>query len=162
MNLFEPAANRRSISWQLCLFSLWVGATGFGLYLRPDPVGHGTHQELGFPPCPSALFLNRPCPGCGLTTSWTAFLHGQWSLAFHAHPLGPPLYFLFTAGAWLSVYGFVKLRRFNMDGPQVNRVLVACAAVFLAFGFTRMAVVSNYRSAVEQMYAQQLGIVRSR
>ena len=29
-----------------------------GLYLTPDPAGHGTHQQLGLPPCLG--LLSRP------------------------------------------------------------------------------------------------------
>lgn len=161
MNLFEPASHRKSISWQLGVFVVWTAVTGIGRFLHADPAGHGTHQELGLPPCPAALFLNRPCPGCGLTTSWTALLHGQWAFAFHAHPLGPVLYLLFTCAAMLSVYGFARGLRLNIDGPGMNRFLGTCAVIFIAFGLTRMALTTDYRSDVEKMYAQEMGIAKA-
>jgi hypothetical protein len=37
-----------------------------GLYLTPDPAGHGTHQQLGLPPCTIYYLTGRPCPSCGL------------------------------------------------------------------------------------------------
>jgi len=161
LNLFEPVESRKQILWQPGVFLVWATITGIGRWLHADSAGHGTHQELGLPPCPTALFLNRPCPGCGLTTSWTALLHGQWSLAFHAHPLGPAMYALFTAAAFLGVYGTLTKQRLNIDSPSANRFFAACAFIFLGFGFTRMAVTTDYRSDLEQMYAKQLGIVKN-
>jgi len=61
---------------------------GLGLYLKPDPLGHGTHQQLGLPPCSISFFTGRPCPSCGLTTSVSAWLHGNWRLGWRANPFG--------------------------------------------------------------------------
>ena len=40
-----------------------------------------------FPLCPMASLLGTPCPGCGLTRATLAALGGDFSLAFHIHPL---------------------------------------------------------------------------
>lgn len=61
---------------------------GLGLYLTPDPSGHGTHQQLGLPPCTIYYLTGRPCPSCGLTTSVSATLHGELALAWRANPFG--------------------------------------------------------------------------
>lgn len=61
---------------------------GLGLYLKPDPSGHGTHQQLHLPPCSIYFFTGRPCPSCGLTTSVSAWLHGNWRLGWQANPFG--------------------------------------------------------------------------
>ncbi len=61
---------------------------GLGLYLTPDPSGHGTHQQLRLPPCSIYFFTGRPCPSCGLTTSVSAWLHGNWRLGWRANPFG--------------------------------------------------------------------------
>ncbi|MBS0211512.1 MAG: DUF2752 domain-containing protein [Planctomycetes bacterium] len=41
--------------------------------------------------CAWRRLLNRNCPGCGLTRSWVAALHGRPGLSFQMHPLGMPL-----------------------------------------------------------------------
>lgn len=66
----------------VCLF--W----GVGFSLKPDPRGHGTHQQLGLPPCTIYFLTGRPCPSCGLTTSVSATLHGDLALAWRANPFG--------------------------------------------------------------------------
>lgn len=147
MALFEPAYNRRRISGQLIYFIVWLTVTVIAAWLTPSTTGHGTHEQLGLPPCPSALLFSRPCPGCGLTTSWTAFVHGQFGASFTSHPFGPALYLFFTGTALLALKGFVKRERFNIETPGFNRTLIAVAIVFFAFGITRMAFTPNYRTA---------------
>lgn len=58
------------------------------LLVKPDPRGYGTHQQLGLPECSFQMLLARPCPGCGMTTSFACFVRGSWSDAFHANPAG--------------------------------------------------------------------------
>jgi hypothetical protein len=146
MALYEPAPNRRLIGGQLVLFGAWFAVTVVGALLHPSRTGHGTHEQLGLPPCPSALLFDRPCPGCGLTTSWTALIHGDFAFAFHAHPLGPFLYLFFTVMALLALRGWIAQRRLITDSPKFNRALVIGAAAFLCFGVARMVVMPNYRT----------------
>jgi len=98
------------------------------------------------------LLFDRPCPGCGLTTCWCALLHGNFGLAFHAHPLGPFLYAGFTVLAFLCVYGFAARKRVVLDSLPMSRFLAGCAIVFVAFGVARMAVTPHFRTPAEQMY----------
>src|SRR5437762_98516 len=118
MSLSEPARDGRDLAGSLMLSFVWVFVTVVGLLLRPDPQGHGTHQRLGMPPCPSVLLFDRPCPGCGLTTSWTALLHGDFGLAFRAHALGPVLYGVFTLFALGTFWLAFRKRRWR-DGRWV-------------------------------------------
>lgn len=134
---FENDWSRRRLTGHLLWFLGWLGVTVFAVLLTPSPTGHGTHQQLGLPPCPSVLAFNRPCPGCGLTTSFTAFLHGDFVSAWNANPFGPLFYLLWTASAFACLYGFWKGRRFNTDGRSANRTLTALVAVFFAFGIIR-------------------------
>lgn len=65
------------------------------VFLKPAPQGLGTHQALGLPPCLFLTLTGLICPSCGLTTSWTHFVHGNFLQAWQSHLLGPPLYILF-------------------------------------------------------------------
>ncbi len=156
MKLLEPGHPKKYISNQLLWFVCWLAVTGVGAWLTPSVDGHGTHQKLGLPPCPSVLLFNRPCPGCGMTTSWSAFIHGNFGLSFHAHPLGPFTYLLFTAVAWLGLYGFAKNTRVKTELRSFSWTLSAAAAVFVAFGFIRMAVTPNFGTKTEQVLASVL------
>jgi hypothetical protein len=141
---FEPVNTRKQVFGHLLYFLTWVFVTVVGALLTPSPDGHGTHQQLGMPPCPSVLLYGRPCPGCGLTTSFSATVHGMFAQAFHAHPLGPIVYLLFTLTAFINLYGFVKKRRFETNSPEFNRFLIALTVIFFAFGVYRFSTQRAY------------------
>lgn len=156
MALFEPVESRQPLKGQLVWFASWVGITAVGLAMTPDPTGHGTHQHLGLPPCPSVLLFDRPCPGCGLTTSWTALLHGHIAEAFAAHPLGPPLYAVFTAIALTNGAGYFRRIRVDSTGTKVGTTLAYLAAAFVLFGVVRFAITPHYGTQSEHWFARLL------
>lgn len=140
---FDPDWPRDKLSGHLLWFLAWLFVTVVGLLLSPSANGHGTHTQLGLPPCPSVIVFQRPCPGCGLTTSFTAFLHGQFERAFSAHPFGPVLYIAFTLSAWACLYGFLRGRRFNTDSRPFSFVLGTLVTLLVTFGVIRFFAVSN-------------------
>lgn len=133
----ESVEGRRPLVSHLIWFCIWVGITGVAFFLQPDSSGHGTHMQLGLPPCPSMLAFGKPCPGCGLTTSFVAFVHGQWGTAFSAHPLGPLLYVTLTAVGIGGLYGWIKRHRVQTDYRWTNIALIALFATFFTFGVAR-------------------------
>ena len=151
--LLRPEANPKRINAQLTWFGAWVAVTLIGACLSPSHHLHGTHEQLGLPPCPSVMLFDRPCPGCGLTTSWTALLHGQIGLSFHAHPLGPILYALFTISAWLSFYAWRKRLLFDTDTRFVTRIMIGTTAVLVLVGLVRMALTPHYGTRQERLLA---------
>ena len=71
-----------------CLLGL-----GVARYLEPDTRGYGTHQQLPFYgyPCGLVLTSGLPCPTCGMTTSFSSVMHGDFVSAFKAQPAGAVL-----------------------------------------------------------------------
>ena len=59
--------------------------------LRPDPSGMGTHQQLGLPACTIAVLFDKPCPSCGMTTSWSYLTQGKVLSALKANAGGAML-----------------------------------------------------------------------
>lgn len=73
----------------LCVFSgLLLAGFAVAASLEPDPRGYGTHQRLGLPECSFQMLFVRPCPGCGMTTSFAHYVRGQWPAAARANPAG--------------------------------------------------------------------------
>lgn len=140
----------RELRGQLVWFLGWLGVVGFGLFLRPSHEGHGTHRQLGFPPCPSVALFGRPCPGCGMTTSWSALLHGDLGLAFSAHPLGPPSFLLFTASAAYALVGVATGRRIASSSRWFTRGTGVALGVFILFGAVRFLTVAEYGTPAER------------
>jgi hypothetical protein len=57
-------------------------------WLRPDPRGWGTHEQLGLPRCLLLALSGMRCPACGMTTAWAHFARGQWFAAVQTHVSG--------------------------------------------------------------------------
>jgi hypothetical protein len=82
-----------------CLTLLAVGAG-----LAPDSDGHGTHTQLGLPPCAFAAVLGKPCATCGMTTAVSAAATGNLTKALAVQPFGAGLAIAAASGFWISLY----------------------------------------------------------
>jgi hypothetical protein len=110
-----------------------------GLYLTPDPAGHGTHQQLGLPPCTIYYLTGRPCPSCGLTTSVSAILHGQFGLAWRANPTGFLIVAAAGAVALNSLFALLWGRSVRIENTRFTLLLLALLALWLLHGAVRFA-----------------------
>lgn len=72
--------------------------------LSPDPKGHGTHTQLGLPPCTWAAYLERPCPTCGMTTAFAHAAHLQFWDSIKAQPFGALLAVFSAALFWACAH----------------------------------------------------------
>lgn len=52
------------------------------------PRSHGTHRQLGLPPCTLKVLTGIGCPACGMTTSFALLLHGDPVAAWRANWAG--------------------------------------------------------------------------
>ncbi len=69
--------------------------------LQPNSRGFGTHQGLGLPPCAAIQMFGKPCPSCGMTTSWSHTVRGQFISACRANVGGTLLALLaIVSGPW--------------------------------------------------------------
>lgn len=71
-------------AWALVLVVLLLVARR----LDPDPRGFGTHTQLGLPACAFQAATGRPCPTCGMTTSFAWFARGNLVRSWGASPAG--------------------------------------------------------------------------
>lgn len=71
------------------LAALLIGLVATAGRLTPDPRGYGTHEQLGLPPCAILRLTGRPCPTCGMTTSFAWFVRGELARSWRANPAGP-------------------------------------------------------------------------
>ncbi len=65
-----------------------VAGLSLARVLRPDPTGRGTHTQLGLRSCAFLDRTGRPCPTCGMTTSFAWMVRGRLVMAWRAHPAG--------------------------------------------------------------------------
>ncbi len=53
-----------------------------------EPFTHGTHTQLGLPPCNFLVISGFPCPSCGMTTSFSLLMHGDLVGSWRANGAG--------------------------------------------------------------------------
>lgn len=82
-----------------CLALLLIGAS-----LSASDTGHGTHTQLGLPPCAFAATLGKPCATCGMTTAVSEATSGNLARAFAVQPFGAGLALAASTAFWMSLY----------------------------------------------------------
>ena len=106
------------------------GAAALGAACVFSPSG----VESGPPLCPFAVMTGLPCPGCGLTRSWVAFMHGDVGSAFTFNAFGPV--FLVLTAVGFSLLGFIiGLWAKNFEQLQIIPLMVITPLVFLGGAF---------------------------
>ncbi len=82
----RPAKPRRMKGYiRILLIGMAVGFTGViatALWLQPytadgQPRTNATHTQLGLPQCSMIEMTGKPCPACGMTTSFALLTHGD-------------------------------------------------------------------------------------
>jgi hypothetical protein len=111
-----PVEAEQKLAWwqriSLILIALLIGTVlGIARSLNPydengQPRRWGTHQQLGLPPCSFQRLTGWPCPSCGLTTSFSLLMHGDWRAALAVNPAGPVMVLLaVTMAGWFALAG---------------------------------------------------------
>jgi hypothetical protein len=70
-----------------------VGVFTLAVVLNPydsdgQPRRMGTHMEIGLPECTFYEVTGKPCPACGMTTSFSLLMHGDVVNSLHANAVG--------------------------------------------------------------------------
>lgn len=92
---------------------------GFALAwsLEPDPRGFGTHRQFGLPECTFRLLFSTPCPGCGMTTSFSHFVRGEFAAAARANETALLLAILSAVMIPWSLSSAARGRLWFVDDP---------------------------------------------
>lgn len=66
-----------------------------------QPLTMAVHTQLGMPPCEFVIWTQKPCPSCGLTTSFSLLIHGDIVGSLRANSAGTLLaLFCFALIPW--------------------------------------------------------------
>ncbi len=122
-----------------CLGVLVVAAS-----LTPDAAGHGTHEQLGLPPCGWVYVLDAPCPTCGMTTAFAAAAGRRPLEAFLIQPMGAVLAIgtatVFWGAAHVALFGSrmgaIAARFTRPRALWIFAALAAAAWVYKILTFT--------------------------
>lgn len=88
---------RRSIAATVAIACL--GVLGVALMLSPAERGLGTHEQLNLPRCGWIAMMDFPCVTCGMTTSFSHAVRGEFLASLLAQPLG----FLLAMGTAMTM-----------------------------------------------------------
>jgi hypothetical protein len=124
--------------------ALFIPVMLIAIRLTPDPAGMGTHLALGLPPCPLKFWTGVFCPACGLTTSFSHIVRGQFGPAWQAHPLGPLLFLLFAWVSLVSLLEFLNFPTFMGRFLKHHWTNLAYGGVFLFLAIWVLRLISNY------------------
>ncbi|QDT36928.1 DUF2752 domain-containing protein [Stratiformator vulcanicus] len=87
--IFDGQPLRRAERGALVVWAcLLIAGFSVALSLEPDNRGFGTHQRLGLPPCTFRALFGFSCPSCGMTTSFSNFVRGQFAASVAANTTG--------------------------------------------------------------------------
>ncbi len=136
---------RLRIEYRLILLGVALGvlaAFGVARLLVPDPRGLGTHEQLGLPPCTTALLFGIPCPTCGMTTAFSLMARGRVLDAFRTQPAGA---FFSIAAAMIAVFCVVfaaigKGPAMRLTARQVGAAVVAVVVIVIAAWIYKLSV----------------------
>ena len=114
---------------------MWVGFVVALLSFEGSPVD-------GFILCPFRFITGWSCPGCGMTRSCTAALHGHWGASLGFHPMGIGFVLSFFALAVVRAIEFVRGRRIEWSARLRRAGLLVSVALLVfvcLFGGIRLA-----------------------
>lgn len=130
-----PRSTSTERAGQAVLLVVALGGIALGMALVPSPEGHGTHGQLGLPPCGMMVTTGRPCPTCGVTTAYVLAAHGRFVRALVTQPFGLACFVLTVAAAVALAAALVARRSlmplvttYGVAAPAVAMLLLALAS----------------------------------
>jgi hypothetical protein len=120
-----------------------LALAALAILFEPAPEGHGTHTQLGLPPCTFLELTALPCPGCGVTTAAVLAAQGEFAGALAVQPFGASLALGLAAfPLWVLIRALGGADLGAPPGRRAVRGLMFLAG-FLALGawFYRLALV---------------------
>lgn len=76
-----------------------LGVLSVAMVLSPAERGLGTHEQLNLPRCGWIAMMDFPCMTCGMTTSFSHAVRGEFLASLLAQPLG----FLLAMGTAMTM-----------------------------------------------------------
>ncbi|HEY3242332.1 MAG TPA: DUF2752 domain-containing protein [Phycisphaerae bacterium] len=108
-----------------------AGVLLLAAWLKPDPAGHGTHQQLGLAPCTFLAITGYPCPTCGMTTAFAWTVRGHWLKAASVQPMG----FLLAVATMITLAGALNVlatgRSWAFNWLRISPGLLALISLLL-------------------------------
>lgn len=89
-----------------------------------EPLSHATHTQLGLAPCNMLVISGKPCPACGMTTSFALLMHGDIPASLRANWVGTLIALFWMA---LIPWGLVSVIRGRLWAVRNGELVLAVA-----------------------------------
>ena len=110
---------------------------GVALSLNPydadgSPRTMATHTQLGLPPCNMVTLIGKPCPACGMTTSFALLVRGDVPASLSANWAGTLLALFWMSLIPWAAWGAVRGKYlFVRSGEALTTVAVVAILVLM-------------------------------
>jgi hypothetical protein len=123
-----------------------AGVFGVAAWLRPyeddgTPRRMATHTQLGMSPCNFLVWTGKPCPSCGMTTSFAFLMHGDVGNSLKANAVGTLLALFWLALVPWSLLSAVRGKLLFVRPGMGEYLLTAAVGFFVAAMLLRWAIV---------------------
>lgn len=143
-----PAARAtRAVRAGLVLIGLALsGVFGAAVWLNPynadgTPRARATHTQLGLAPCQFLSATGKPCPSCGMTTSFSLLVRGDVAGSLRANWAGTVIAVLWAVALPWAVLSAARGRLLFVPRGRGEVALTACVGALLAVMLGRWAVI---------------------
>lgn len=115
---------------------LLAGVFGVAWYLNPydadgEPRRMATHTQLGLPPCNFVVMAGKPCPSCGMTTSFALLVRGDVGGSVKANWVGTTIAVVWAGLLVWSVASGLVGRPLAIPPGRGELVLTVCVGTIL-------------------------------
>lgn len=123
-----------------------VGVFAVAAWLEPyDEQGRprtmSTHTQLGVPDCNFLVLTGKPCPSCGMTTSFALLVRGDVGASLRANWVGTLLAITWAGLLVWSLVSAVKGRFLGIPPGRGELILTAAVGIFLVLMLARWGLI---------------------
>lgn len=105
----------------------------------PDgtPRTMATHTQLGMPPCNFVVMMGKPCPACGMTTSFSLLVRGDVLASMRANWAGSVIAVLWAVMMFWALASGIAGRMLFIPRGRGELILTVTVGVVLALMLIR-------------------------
>lgn len=109
---------------------------GIAFWLNPydangQPRSMATHTQLGMPPCNFVILMGKPCPSCGMTTSFALLVRGDVGASLRANWAGTLIAVLWALTMVWAIASGIRGKPLFIPRGRGELVLTAIVGVVL-------------------------------
>jgi hypothetical protein len=100
-----------------------------------------THTQLGMPPCNFVVLTGKPCPACGMTTSFALLVRGDLAASMRANWAGTLIAGLWAVTMVWAVAGGITGRLLFIPHGKGELIITVTVGIVLALMLVRWGAV---------------------